>query len=145
MTQRIKGQEIDFGFTNPDGNQGDFMVVNNFEFEVDIEILEEMYLGEIGKRYDDHFNGYSGQVEGHFENFTEWMKFQQRVEDRAARRTAAAGQFSFTATFRLPSGGRVRLTFEDIFFGAMPTRAPGQAEYVASTLSWKCSTLRRVL
>lgn len=144
MTQRLKGQEVTTSFTNPSGNQPNFMVVNNFEFEVDIEILEEMYLGEIGKRYDDHFNGYSGQIEGHFEDFTEWMRFQQRVEDRAARRTAAAGQFSVTASFALPSGARVRLTFEDIFFGPMPTRAPGQAEYVAATLTWKCSTLRRV-
>ena len=144
MTQRIKGQEIKLGFTNPDGDQPDFMIINSFEFEVDIEILEEMYLGEVGKRYDDHFNGYSGQAEGHFENFAEYMRFQQRVEDRAARRTPAAGVFNATASFNLPSGGRVRLTFEDIFFGAMPTRTPGQAEYVATTLNWKCSTLRRV-
>lgn len=145
MAQRIKGQEVNIGFTSPEGDQPDFMVVNNFEFEVDIEILEEMYLGEVGKRYDDHFNGYSGQVEGHFENFTEYMKVQQKIEDRAARRTPAAGQFSCTSTFNLPSGGRVRLTFEDMFFGPMPTKAPGQAEYVQGTLTWKCSTLRRVL
>ncbi len=112
---------------------------------MDIEILEEMYLGEIGVRYDDHFKGYSGQVEGHFENFTEWMRFQERVENRSTRRTAAEGKFTFTSTFTLPSGARVRLTFEDIFFGPMPTRSPGQAEYVAATLTWKCSTLRRVL
>lgn len=145
MAQRLKGQEVSLGFTNPDGNQEDFMVVNTFEFEVDIEILEEMYLGEVGVRYDDHFKGYSGQVEGHFENFTEYMKIQQRIEDRAARRTAAGGTFTCTSTFKLPSGGRVRLTFEDMFFGPMPTRAPGQAEYVAGTLQWKCSSLRRVL
>ena len=144
MGQRLKGQEVKTGFTNPDGDQPNPMLVNNFEFEVDIEILEEMYLGEVGKRYDDHFNGYSGQIEGHFEDFSEWMRFQQRVEDRATRRTAAAGQFTATASFDLPNGARVRLTFEDIFFGAMPTRSPGQAEYVAATLSWKCSTLRRV-
>lgn len=144
MTQRLKGQEVSGGFTNPDGDQVEFLVVNNFEFEVEIEILEEMYLGEVGTRYDDHFKGYGGTLEGHFDNFTEYMKFQQRVEDRAARRTPAAGQFSYTASFALPDGARVRLTFEDLFFGPMPTRAPGQAEYVATTLTWKCSTLRRV-
>ena len=144
MAQRLKGQEVKLGFTNPEGNQPDPMVVNNFEFEVEIEILEEMYLGEVGTRYDDHFKGYSGQVEGHFENFADYMRMQQKIEDRAARRTPAAGVFTATASFALPSGGRVRLTFEDIFFGPMPTRSPGQAEYVAATLSWKCSTLRRV-
>lgn len=144
MAQRIKGQEVKLGFTNPEGDQDAFMLVNSFEFEVDIEILEEMYLGEVGKRYDDHFNGYSGQVEGHFENFTEYMRFQEKIEDRAARRTAAAGVFTATASFNLPSGGRVRLTFEDMFFGPMPVRSPGQAEYVAATLQWKCSSMRRV-
>lgn len=145
MGQRVKGQECKLGFTNPDGDQVDFMVINSFEFEVDIEVLKEMYLGEVGERYDDHFKGYNGQVQGHFEDFAEYMRFQERVEDRATRRTPAAGQFSATATFNLPTGGRVRLTFEDLFFGPMPTRSPGQAQYVESTLSWNCSTLRRVM
>lgn len=144
MSQRLKGQEVKVGFTNPDGDQPDFCVVNNFEFEIDIEILEEMYLGEVGKRYDDHFNGYSGQIEGHVET-KEWFTFSERVEKRAQRRTPAAGQFTCTASFALPDGNRVRITFEDIFFGALPFRAPGQAEYVALTVQWKCSTMRRVL
>jgi hypothetical protein len=144
MTQRLKGQEVKLGFTNPNGDQPEIGLVNNFEFEIDIEILEEMYLGEVGKRYDDHFNGYSGQIEGHIET-EEWFRFSERVEDRAKRRTPADGVFTCTSTFNLPSGGRVRVTFEDIFFGPMPFRSPGQAEYCAFTLSWKCSSMRRVL
>jgi hypothetical protein len=144
MAQRLKGQEVTVGFTSPEGDQPDFAVVNNFEFEIDIEILEEMYLGEVGKRYDDHFNGYSGKIEGHIET-NEWFKFSERVEKRAQRRTPAAGVFTATTSFNMPNGGRVRVTFEDIFFGALPFRAPGQAEYVALEVTWKCSTLRRVL
>lgn len=143
MAQRLKGQEVKLGFTNPDGDQPDIGVINNFEFEIDIEILEEMYLGEVGKRYDEHFNGFSGQIEGHIDS-SEYISFGERVEDRARRRTPAAGKFSLTSSFELPSGGRVRLTFEDIFFGPLPFRAPGQAEYCAFTVQWKCSTLRRV-
>ena len=53
MAQRIKGQEVVLGFTSPDGDQDGIEDVISFEAELDIEMLQERYLGETADRYDD--------------------------------------------------------------------------------------------
>ena len=86
----------------------------------------------------------TGQVEVHLEN-SAYFRFAERVQDRAERRTPAGGVFTATASFKFPNGQRVRLTFEDIFFGPLPIRAPSSSEYVAATIQWGGSRMRRVL
>lgn len=143
MAQRIKGQEVVLGFTNPDGDQEGLEDVVSFEAELDMEILTEKYLGRTANEFDDIYNGVSGQVEIHMQN-TKYLAFTEKVQDRAERRTPADGEFTCTATFKFPNGERARLTFENLFFGALPLRTPGRGEYVAATIQWKCSRLRRV-
>lgn len=142
MTIRLKGQETKLGFNSPDGDE-DVGEVKSFEAELDIQILEEGYLGQVANQFDDIFNGVSGSVELHIRN-ADYFRFTQKVQDRAQRRTSAEGKFSATSTFNFPTGQRVRLTFEDIFFGPLPLRAPSRAEYVTVTISWKGSSIRRV-
>ena len=144
MAQRIKGQETVLGFTNPNGDQEGLQDVLSFEWELDLEILQEGYLGETADRYDEIYHGVSGQCEIHMET-ADYFRFQEIVQDRAERRAAASGVFTATSTFTFPSATRARITFEDIFFGAMPTRTPSRSEYVSATIQWKGSRLRRVL
>ena len=143
MAQRIKGQEVGLSYTDPDGDVEDLGVTQSFEAELDIQILEEGYLGETANRFDDIYNGTSGKTELHIES-AKWFSFTQKVQDRAARRTAAGGKFSATGSFAFPSGQRIRITFEDIFWGPMPISAPARGDYVKVSLSWKCSNIRRV-
>ena len=144
MAQRIKGQEVVIGFTNPDGDQEGLEDITNFEAELDIETLQEGYLGETADRYDDIYHGVSGTVELHLES-KDYFSFTERVQDRSERRTPASGTFTATASFQFPNGDRVRLTFEDIFFGALPVRVPSRGEYVTVTIAWKGQRMRRVL
>lgn len=143
MAQRLKGQETVLSFTSPDGDEevGD---VKSFEAELDIQTLEEGYLGETANRYDDIYNGTSGTAELHIES-ANYFAFTQKVKDRSQRRTPAAGKFSATSSFDFPNGERARITFEDIFFGPLPLRAPSRGEYVTVTVAWKCSEIRQVL
>jgi hypothetical protein len=143
MAQRIKGQETVIGFTNPDGDQEGLEDILDFEAELDMEILEEKYLGKTSNDYDDIFNGVSGQVQLHMRT-VDYFRFQERIQERAERRTAADGTFSATAAFNFPSGIRVRITFEDLFFGPSPIKVGGRSEYVSGTIAWKCSRIRRV-
>jgi hypothetical protein len=143
MAQRIKGQETVIGFTNPDGDQDGIDDILDFEAELDIEILEEKYLGKTSNDFDDIFNGVSGQVSVHMRT-SAYFRFQERIQDRAQRRTAADGVFTATSTFNFPNGTRARLTFEDLFFGPSPIQVGGRSEYVKGTIQWKCSTVRRV-
>jgi hypothetical protein len=140
--QRIKGQEVRLTFTGPTG-QEDVGDIQSFEAELQMEILKEGYLGETVDRRDDIFRGVSGRCELHIEN-SKYFAFAQRVQDRAQRRSAAGGVFSATATFALPDGDRVRLTFENIFFGPLPLRVNDRAAYVQFTITWECEVLRKV-
>lgn len=144
MGTRLKGQEVKVGFTNPDGDQEGLDNVLSLEAELDIEILTEKYLGQTANQFDDIYNGVQGQVEIHMAT-TDYLAFTQRIQDRAERRTPAAGVFNATASFAFPNGERARLTFEDIFFGALPVRANSRSDFVTATIQWKCSRLRRVL
>jgi len=144
MAQRIKGQEVALTLISPDGNVDDLVDFQSFEGEFDIEILEEGYLGETAQRYDDIYNGASGNAELHVEN-AKFFVFQQAVQDRAQRRSAAELQFNAVVGFSFPDGTRGRLFFEDIFFGALPIRSPGRKDYVQLKVEWKCSNVRRVV
>lgn len=144
MAQRIKGQETSLAFTDPDGDVDELGVVSSFEAELDVQILEEGYLGETANRFDDIYNGTSGNVDMHLES-TEWFKFSEKIQDRSARRTPASGKFSITSSFQYPDGSTAKVTFEDVFWGPLPLRVPQRGEYVAVSLSWKCSQIRRVL
>lgn len=140
---RVKGQEVDLSFTDPDGDVS-FSEILNFEAELDIELLEEHYLGQTAAEYDEIFNGVTGKIELHMRDAS-WIQFTEKVQDRAQRRTAASGKFTVTSSFRFPNGQRVRITFEDIHFGRMPLVTGARKEYVRATIEWAGSTIRRVL
>jgi hypothetical protein len=141
---RLKGQEVTVGFASPDGDVSGLDDVLSFEAELDMEILEEKYLGQTANSFDDIYNGVSGSVELHMQNVA-YFEFTTKIQDRAERRTAAGGTFTALATFNFPSGARVKLTFEDIFFGSLPLKVGSRSEYVTVTIPWKCSRMTRVL
>ena len=141
---RIKGQEVKISFTNPDASQGGLDNIVSFDSEMDMEILREQFLGQTADEFDDIFKGFTGSVELQL-NTPEYFRFQQRVQDRAQRRTPAAGVFNIGASFEFPDGQRFRMTFENVFFGPMPVPVSGRAAYVSTTINWGCKTARRVL
>jgi hypothetical protein len=144
MSQRLKGQETTLSFTDPDGlveNLGD---IKSFEAELDIQILEEGYIGDTANRFDEIYNGSGGNAEMHLEN-SKWFSFTNKVQERATRRSPAGGKFAITSSFAFADGTRVRVTFEDVFFGPFPLKVGGRAEYVSATVTWKCSEITRVL
>lgn len=141
---RIKGQEVALGFTSPSGDEDPFGEVKSFEFELDIELLREGYLGKTAEAFDDIYNGVTGNAELHL-SAKEYFVFTEKVQDRAERRTAAGGTFTVTGSFAFPDGSRARLTFENIFFGAMPVKVSDRKSYVAVTVNWGCERIRRVL
>lgn len=143
MAQRLKGQESKLIISGPAGVEEGLIDVKSFEAEMDLEILEEGLLGETANRFDDIFNGVGGNAEMQIESRL-FLDFIGRVQDRAQRRSPASSQFNITAAFALPAGLRVRLVFEDVFFGSIPIRTPSRKEYTTIRVEWKCSSLRRI-
>jgi len=142
MAQRIKGLEISLNFSSPVGDEKIENILSA-EVDMDISLLEEEYLGDSSKSYDDIFNGFKGKCDFHMSDET-FVKFQMRVQDRAMRRDPAGGKFSVTMSHIFPSGKKVRLTYEDIFFGSLPTGFGSRREYVKGTINWGCSRCTRV-
>ena len=128
----------------PDGSATGLEDVSSLEAELQLEVLREGYLGETVDRRDDIYRGVTGRCELHLES-SDYFKFTQQVQDRAERRSPAAGKFNATASFKFPNGERARITFENIFFGALPVRVPDRAGYVTVTVAWECERIRRVL
>ena len=145
MSQRIKGLECQLSLSTPDGADEDvFDDVLEAELNVDMEILEQSYLGHTSKEFDDIFNGISGSVKVHMEGTT-IFRLAEKIQDRAERRSPASGVFSLSFTLNFPSGARARLTAENIFFGTIPLKIGKREDYVETELEFKCSRLRRIL
>lgn len=144
MAQRIKGQEVALVFSGPNGVEEGLANVQSFEAELDVEILQEKFLGEVADRYDDIYNGVSGNAEFQLD-VTTYFRFTERVQQRSQRRTPADAQFQVVAALAFPNGTRARVVFEDVFWGPLPIRVPSRNEYVTVRVEWKGSTLRRIL
>jgi hypothetical protein len=112
-------------------------------FSLDLEILEEGYLGSTANDFDEVYNGVSGDVKAHLSNNDYWT-FQEAVQDRAERRTPAAGRFDLTTQFTFPTGELARVTIEDIHFGKIGTDIGGRAEYVEVSFEFSASRMSRV-
>lgn len=143
MSTRIKGQEVKLSFTAPSGDVQGLDYVKSFEWELDMEILSEDFLGFNAKEYDDIFHGVNGTVELQLHS-ADYFRFQEKVQARAQRRDAANGVFTATASFNFPNGVRARVAFPNLFFGTGPVRTSSRSDYVSATLQWSCSTIKRI-
>lgn len=141
MSQRVKGQEVRVTFTGPTGTETGLSDIKSFEFELQLEILSEGYLGETTERKDDIFKGVKGRMVLHIEQ-QEYFRFTQRVKERSQRRTSANARFDATCSVALPNGQRPRVLLEDLFFGPLPMNVGGRDEYVEATIEFECSDLR---
>lgn len=140
MSQRIKGQELNIVFVSPTGVEESINAVQSCEFEAQMDILSEGYLGETTERKDDIFKGMHGKITFHVDT-SAWFTLAGRIIDRAQRRTPGV-QFNLIGTFNFPNGQRARMVLQDIYFGAIPTNTGSREDYVEATLDFECSQYR---
>jgi hypothetical protein len=129
----------------PTGDITTFDHIQSLDFSMDMEILEEGYLGQTANQFDDIYNGISGNLTAHMSN-NEFWAFQEQVQFRAERRTAgpaANTQFSITTQFTLPTGELARVTIEDVHFGPVETSIGGREEYVELSVEFSASFMTR--
>jgi hypothetical protein len=135
-SQRIKGQEVSLLMTQ-DGNLiSDAIDVQQFEHNVEFEILEQGYLGEKGNRTDEVFNKVSGSFQLHIHEQT-WFKIQSAIKDRAQRITPDT-VFNLTEVFVFPNGQTPTVTFPDIKFGKQATTVSSRKDYVVVKCEFAC-------
>lgn len=140
--QRIKGQETEVLFVVNDAPEGGLTDIQSFEMEVQLETLQEGYLGEKTDRYDDIMKGVTFSV-GLHSSSDAVLAFIEKVQDRATRRTPGA-KFNIKTTLNFPNGDRTRVILTDCAFDGAGINFGGRDEYGSTTLSGKCSTWRRI-
>ena len=140
---RIKGQDVIVSLVSNGSPESGFFItdVRNFELTPKFEKLEEQYLGQTSKKYDDIFHGVDFKFDLHLEKSAA-MTFIKIVQDRAASRGAnTASRVNIMATLHFPDGQTKIITLKECYFDEMPLSFGGRQEYGQFTLSGSCNNI----
>ncbi len=128
IAQRIKGQEVTVNIVKDGELQSSLVDVIDFNFEVQMEIKTQGYLGETSNRHDDIFNGVKFDIELHLHN-GDWFDFQESIVDRARRKTPDT-EFNIVATLVFPNGDQRTISIPDVKFNAQPLSTSSRGDFV---------------
>ena len=139
IAQRAKGEDTQLNFVVAGQIAQSLSNIKDLEIGVDLEILEEMYLGQTSNQYDEVFKGISGKATFHFSSPAVFL-FVQAVLDRAQRREPGT-QINIKSTINFPNGQRAQILIPNAFFGAFPIGFPGRTEYLSLGLEFKAGSI----
>lgn len=134
---RLRGQEVVMRLSRGGIVEGTLTAIKDFTVSFDLQSIEEGYLGETEKRFDDIINGCSGSftVDAESPDLFTLMTF---LSDRAARRINPNQQtINATARYQFPSGQSPRLIISNMVFDAIPLAAGARDTYVNATFNYK--------
>lgn len=139
---RLKGQDVVVQIVQNGNSVAQFANdIRNFELTPKFEKLEEQYLGQTSKKYDDIFHGVDFKFDMHLEKSSA-VEFVKLVQQRAASRGAnTASKVNIQATLHFPDGQARTLTLTECYFEDMPFSVGGRSEYAQFTLSGSCSNV----
>lgn len=138
MAQRVKGQDVAISVAI-DGVPTTFVTdVRNFELTPKFTKLEEQYLGQTTKMYDEIFDGADFKMEMHFED-AGVLNFVKAVKERAQKQTPGV-KFNISATLNFV-GTRARVYLTDCYFENLPIEFGSRSEYGQFTISGSCSDI----
>ncbi len=144
MAQRIKGQEVQLQVVVAGVVQSTLTDIRNFELTPKFSKLEEQYLGQTTKRYDEIFDGVDFKMDLHFED-AGVLNFVDAVRARATQQTPGV-KINIQTTLNFPGAvnPRVLILLTDCFFENMPIEFGGREQYGQFTISGSCSDFSRV-
>lgn len=138
MAQRVKGQDTSL-IIMVDGNlQTRIDTISSAEFEFEMTLLEEEYLGETAMRYDSIYNGIRVEMEYHM-TAQQAMELADSIARRARRQAGAPVRIDLLGTFFFPNGDTPSLQLTDLYFDSMPFEIGSRQDYVSGTFTAKCS------
>lgn len=128
-SQRVKGQEVEILFVRGGTLEDTLTDTQDFEFELDIELISKGYLGEKTNRYDEIFNGvkFNGTIHTHKQD---WIPFAGAIVSRAQRDTPDV-VFNISAVLNYPNGDTPNVLLADVHFGAIPVTTRSRNDYVS--------------
>lgn len=143
MAQRIKGQEVNIGVLVDGVPQTIVSDVRNFELTPKFTKLEEQYLGQPTKQYDELFDGVDFKMDLHFED-AGVIDFIQTVKARAQNQTPGV-TINITAKLNFPNSTiKPVIILQNCFFENMPIEFGSRSEYGQFTISGSCQNFTRI-
>ena len=142
MGLRIKGQDVVVDVIKNGAVVNSVVNVRNFEMELLMETIEEEYLGQTTKAYDDIYNGASCTMSCHPEN-DGIFDLLDAIKARAQRRTPGV-KFNVKATLAFPGGDRVRVVFPDVSWSGGGIGFSDRKSYGTTNLGFKVSDYQRI-
>jgi Txe/YoeB family toxin of Txe-Axe toxin-antitoxin module len=143
MAQRIKGQDVVVQIMSGGNVVSQFADIRNFEVTPKFEKLEEQYLGETSKRYDEIFHGVDFKMDVHLETeavFTFVNAIKTRAQSRAG--VGAAAVINIQATLYFGNGQKRNVTLANCYFEDIPFSVGGRSEYVQTSFSGSCTDIK---
>lgn len=134
--QRLKGQEVQVLFVRAGALEDTLTDTQDFEFELDIELKSNGFLGEKSNRYDEIFNGvkFNGTLHTHTQD---WIPFTVAVVQRAKRQTPDV-VFNITTVLSYPNGQTPNVLLPDVHFGAVPGSIRSRGDYMTLKIQGAC-------
>jgi hypothetical protein len=136
--QRIKGQEVSIAITLDGALQTQIDTIQSADIEMELDLLQEGYIGETSDRVDSVYKTISISVTGHA-NSQAYIELADAIARRAQRRSGGALRIDLVGTFAFPNGDFPSLVIPDVFFESIPFNIGGRDEYVEFTLSGRGS------
>lgn len=136
MAQRIKGQDTTITITTNGVLEAELTDIQSFHVALNIELLEQGYLGETTNRYDEVFKGAHFDFEMHHHS-SDYAVFNQKIVDRA-RRISPNTVINVSSTLFFPNGDIVTTIFPDAKFGTPDQNTPARIEYVKTKYEGAC-------
>jgi hypothetical protein len=141
MANRIKGQDVTISVVNNGVPVSFIKDVRNFELTPKFEKLEEQYLGQTSKQYDNIFHGVDFKMDLHLEQSTAFDFVKAIKEAAQSRGSATASSVNITASLLFPGGQAKDVVLNSCYFEDMPFSIGGRSEYVQFSLSGSCSDI----
>lgn len=145
MGQRVKGQDVSLQVlvagvpTIVAGSP-----IRNFDVTFKFQKLEEQYLGDMSKRYDEIFGGCDFKFDMNFEDQSVFQVVDAIRQRSIGQSRATNVTINIAVTLNFPNGQRPRITLNDCFFDDLPMTFGGREQYGQFTISGSCSDFDRV-
>jgi len=139
---RLRGQEVTVRMARGGVTENTITAVKNFSLSIDMATLEEQYLGETSKRFDDIAHGCSGSFSVDVEDPAVFALIDFIVARAQRKVNPNQETVNITARFQFPDGRRTRAMIKDVKFDAIPIEVGGRESYVGTSFSFKAGIPR---
>lgn len=143
MAQRVKGQDTTIIIVVNGVPEAELTDIQSFHVAMNLDLLDQGYLGETTNRYDEVFKGAHFDFEMHHHS-ADYAIFNQKLIDRA-RRISPNTVINVSTTLVFPNGEVVSTLFPDCSFGTPDQTTSGRTEYVKTKYEGACSEPQYVI